>query len=48
MVARRGTAKMVSRGIAWGIAFRFYDAPTQPAFRQIVDNDFADQKSREF
>lgn len=37
---------MVPSGISWRIAFRFHNPPAEPSFRQIVNNDLADEKSR--
>jgi hypothetical protein len=39
---------MVSSGVARRITLRFHDPPAQPAFRQIMYNDHAYQKPREF
>src|SRR5579859_36150 len=47
MVALRRPAKMVARGIAGRVAFRLNNAPAQPAFGQVVHQDFSDQESRQ-
>jgi hypothetical protein len=37
----------MSSRIAGRIAFRFHDPTAKPSLRQIVNHDFADQKTRE-
>ncbi len=39
---------MMPRGIARRICFRFHDSSAEPPLRQIVDNDLAYQKPRQF
>jgi hypothetical protein len=39
---------MMPRRIARGICFRFHDSSAEPPLRQIMDNDFANQKPRQF
>jgi len=39
---------MMPRGIARRICFRFHDSSAEPSLRQIMDNDLADQKPRQF
>ena len=44
---RRGTAKMVTGGIAGRISLGFDDAAAQPAGPKVVDDHFADQEACE-
>jgi hypothetical protein len=36
----------MSGGITGRIRFRFHDAAAEPAFDEIVDDDFSDEKAR--
>src|SRR5208282_306538 len=45
MISLRFAAKMMASGIARRIAFGFHDPSTEAPFRQIMDNDLADDKS---
>src|SRR5882672_12350821 len=42
--ARRGSAKMVTRGITGGIGFRLDDAAAESSSGEIVDDYFADEE----
>jgi hypothetical protein len=44
--ARSWATKVMSGGITGRIRFRFHDAAAEPAFDEIVDDDFSDEKAR--
>jgi hypothetical protein len=46
--ARSRTTVVMAGGIAWWIGFGFDDSSAQAAGRKIVNDDFADEKVREF
>ncbi len=45
-VARRRTAKMMSRWIARRIALRLHDASAKPPFGELAHHDFSNEKTR--